>query len=229
MPIPDKTLERLSIYRRLLALARLGDDDMVFSHELADMASGNAAQVRRDLMELGVAGHRKLGYRVGHLNTEIGRVLDPPNGTGVVVLGVGNLGRALLQHIGGEHERLHVVGVFDTDPSKIGHIIHGYRCDSINDLEAAVQARGADVAIITTPAEAAQAVCDRLIAAGIRGILNFAPTPLQVPDNVFVEQVDIETALEKIACVARGAPARNGMLLHEGVVYRAQRMQGGAN
>jgi len=202
---PEKTVERLCLYRRLLKTALTEGETNIFSHELAELVSGSAAQVRRDLMEVGVTGHSKRGYEVDHLLTEIDKVLDAPHGTRIVLIGVGDLGRAMLRFMKGYHERIKVVGAFDNDEAKIERVVHGFRCKSVTDLEAVIASSGVDVAIISTPADAAQAICDRLVAAGVRGIVNFAPVPLHVPGNVKLERVDIATALEKVACLVRQA------------------------
>lgn len=207
MRLPEKTVERLSVYRRLLRLGRYSDDACVYSHELAAMVSGTAAQVRRDLMAAGVGGHSKRGYRVGDLMRELGAVLDARDGTGVVLVGVGDLGRAILRFVKGCGARLRIVAALDSDPAKVGQLVHGYRCESVSDLEVLVGVGGVDVAIITTPAAAAQEVCDRLVRAGVRGVVNFSPTPIRVPDGVWVERVDLITVLEKVACLVRQAAA----------------------
>ena len=203
MALSGKTVERLSVYRRLLSMQGFSDEDSVYSHQLAEMVSGTAAQVRRDLMEVGVAGHSKRGYRVAHLVKEIGNLLDDPEGSRIVLIGVGDLGRAVLRFMKGHHARLRVVGAFDNDPTKIGCVVHGYRCQSTDELADVILAERVGVAIIATPAAGAQAVCDRLVAAGVSGIVNFAPSPLHAPAGVWVERVDIATALEKVACLSR--------------------------
>ncbi len=205
MTLSGKTVERLSIYRRLMAMQGLSGEDHVYSHELAAMIGGTAAQVRRDLMEVGVTGHSKRGYRVDQMVNRISEFLDQPEGTDMILVGVGDLGRAALGFIKGQRTALRIVGAFDNDPAKVGRMVHGYRCQSVDELENVVNRHGIQVAIITTPAAGAQDVCDRLVAAGIRGILNFAPTPLQTPDGILVERIDIATALEKVACMAREA------------------------
>ena len=205
MTLSGKTVERLSIYRRLMSMQGISGEDHVFSHQLADMISGTAAQVRRDLMEVGVTGHSKRGYHVAQMVSRISEFLDAPQGTNMALVGVGDLGRAVLGFIKAQRTALRIVGAFDNDPGKIGRVVHGYRCQSVDEMEAVIQAQDVQVAIITTPAAGAQAVCDRLVAAGIRGISNFAPTPLQTPEGISVERIDIATALEKVACLAREA------------------------
>ena len=203
MPLSGKTVERLSIYRRLMSMQEIPGEEYVYSHQLAEMISGTAAQVRRDLMEVGVSGHSKRGYQVDHMVAKISAFLDAPEGTDMVLVGVGDLGRAVLGFIKGQSTALRIAGAFDNDPQKIGRLVHGYRCQPVEEMEAVIQSLGVRVAIITTPASGAQEVCDRLVAAGIRGISNFAPTPLQTPAGISVERIDIATILEKVACLAR--------------------------
>ncbi len=201
--ISEKTVERLSVYRRLLEVQENSGREYVYSHELAELVSGTAAQVRRDLMELGVTGHSKRGYLVSELVRAISRIIDTPDGTRVVLVGVGDLGRAVLGFLKGFYGRMQVVAAFDNDPLKIGRVMHGYRCQSVTELAGVVMAQHVQTAIVTTPAHAAQHVSDHLVAAGIRGILNLAPTPVHVPPDVYVERVDLATALEKVTCLAR--------------------------
>ena len=204
MKLPEKTIERLSVYRRLLNMRGYSADSFVYSHELAEMVFGTAAQVRRDLMVLGVTGNSKLGYRIGPLVEAISQFLDDPRGTRIVLVGVGDLGRAILGFMKGRSNALTLVGAFDSDAAKIGRLIHGYRCQSMDEVAGVVMSEGVQLAIVATPAAAAQGVCDRLVAAGVRGIVNFAPAPVLVPAGVWIERVDIATALEKVACLARG-------------------------
>jgi len=212
--LSGKTVERLSVYRRILRVPGAVAGDFVYSHELAEMASGTAAQVRRDLMALGVAGHPKRGYCVTHLVDAIGELLDDPEGTRVILVGVGDLGRAVLRFVKGYRPELKIVAAFDKDPAKIGRMIHGYRCRDIDDLESFLQTAAVRVAIVAVPAAEAQGVSERLVAAGLRGIVNFAPAPILVPDHVRVERVDIATALEKVACLVRlSAAAEAGSAL----------------
>jgi len=178
----------------------------VYSHELAEMVSGTAAQVRRDLMALGVAGHPKRGYRVEQLVDAIGELLDDPEGTRVILVGLGDLGRAVLRFVKGYRPGLKIVAALDKDPAKIGRMIHGYCCMGIDDLQSFMPTHPpVRVAIVAVPAAEAQGVSERLVAVGVRGIVNFAPAPILVPDHVRVEHVDIATALEKVACLVRHA------------------------
>ena len=201
--ISEKTIERLSQYRRLMTDAARDGDMHIYSHQLAEKVGGTAAQVRRDLMEAGVTGHSKRGYEIAALVERIGRTLDNPAGERVVLIGLGNLGRAILPFFAAYHPNLRIVASFDTDPMKTGRVIHGCRCHPLDELETVIRNEGARVAIVTVPAAEAQGVAERLAAAGVLGIMNFAPVSLKVPQGVFVESIDIATALEKVAYLAR--------------------------
>lgn len=204
MPTSDKAIGRLSIYRRLLnELAEKGKEN-IFSHELANLAGTTAAQVRRDLMIIGTSGLPRQGYKVKELLKSIENFLDDPAGQKVVLVGLGNLGRAILTYFAGRRPKLSIVAAFDIDPSKINKTVHGgCSCYHINQLKEIVKKEGATIGIITVPADAAQEVADMLIDAGIKGILNFAPISLRVRPDVYVEQVDITVSLEKVAYFAR--------------------------
>ena len=200
---PEKTIERLSIYRRLLHMALEDGTRSIYSHELADRIGGTAAQVRRDLMGVGFSGNSKSGYEVEGLIEAIGHALDHPGGEPVVLMGLGNLGRALLRFFEGQHPTLKIVAAFDTDPRKAGRVIHGCRCYGLEELDAFVARERVRVAILALPAAAAQPMAERLAAVGISGLLNFVPVPLRLPSRVFVEDINMMSALEKVSYMAR--------------------------
>lgn len=200
---PEKTIERLSIYRRLLSEALSDGKQGIYSHELADRVGGTAAQVRRDLMQVGFSGNSKTGYDVEALVAAIGEALDNPDGEPVLLMGVGNLGRALLHFFTAHHPKLKIVAAFDNDPHKTDRVIHGCRCYGLDDLEAVVDREHVRVAVLAIPATAAQPIAERLVANGIKGLLNFVPTALRLPPGVVVENMDMTSALEKVAYLAR--------------------------
>ena len=203
MNTPEKTIERLSIYRRLLNGALADGKRNMYSHELAERVGGTAAQVRRDLMGIGCSGNSKTGSDVESLGAAIGEALDNPDGEPVVLMGVGNLGRALLHFFTAHHPKLGIVAAFDNDPRKLGRVIHGCWCYGLDDLEEIVDREHVRVAILALPVTAAQPVAERLAAAGVTGLLNFAPTRLRLPANVAVDSMDMTCALEKVAYLAR--------------------------
>lgn len=202
--ISEKTIGRLSLYRRVLSALAAEGRRQVPSHELATLARGTPAQVRRDLMEaVRCPGRRSQGYDVAELNKAIGDVLDSPRAEGVALIGVGNLGRAILAYLAGRRPKLKITAAFDNDLEKVNRIIKGTRCRPLDELPQTVLERDIHIAIIAVPAGAAQEVADLLVRAGIRGLLNFAPVRIQAPAGVFIEDIDITMALEKAAFFAR--------------------------
>ena len=201
--IPDKTVERLSLYRWLLEGRVERGTVNLFSHQLASMACVTPAQVRRDLMAIGYTGSPNKGYRVKDLALSIGRVIDGKEPARVALVGMGNLGRAIVSFLRGRRSALHVVATFDSDSKKAGRMISGTKCYSQSRIEEVVSDMDITVAILTVPSEAAQTVADRVVEAGVRGILNYAPVPLRVPEWVYLENRDVTAALEKVAYFAR--------------------------
>jgi redox-sensing transcriptional repressor len=205
--IPGPTVVRLSVYRRLLRELSREGRGQVFSHELAERANNSSAQVRRDLMSIGLSGRPRRGYEAVRLADRIGEVLGHGRGEHrVALIGVGNLGRAILAHFAGQSE-LAVVAAFDVDEGKVDRVIAGCRCHHLRELGERTRAAGIDLAVLTVPASAAQEVADQVVAAGITGILNFAPVPLRLPAGVFSDRLDIGAALEKVAYFASGREA----------------------
>lgn len=201
--IAVKTVARLSLYRRLLMQLAAQGAQHVYSHELAALAGSTATQVRRDLMAVGCTGSPSRGYHVGELMEGIGKVLDAPEGQRVGLVGVGNLGRAILAYFGGRRPKLSIVAAFDVDPYKINRVIHGCRCHPMADLARVVDEESIEIAILTVRRDVAQKAADQLVRAGVKGILNFAPVPLRAPAHVYVEDIDMAMSLEKVAFFAR--------------------------
>lgn len=206
--VSQKTIGRLSLYRRLLTNPADEAQRYIFSHQLAAMAGSTAVQVRRDLMGIGYTGSTTKGYDRAELAQAIGRFLDDPEGTQVALVGIGNLGRAILAYFGGRRPKLAIVGAFDIDPAKAARVIHGCRCYLLDELARISQELNITVGIIAVPAAAAQSVADALVRAGITGILNFVPLRLHVPPNVYVEDIDMAMALEKAAYFSQQHRAR---------------------
>lgn len=200
--IPGPTVARLSMYRRLLReLAREGRTQ-AFSHELAALANNSPAQVRRDLMAIGLAGRPRFGYEAARLADRIGEVLARGRcERRAVLIGVGNLGRAILAHFAGQTE-MAIVAAFDVDESKVDRVTAGCRCYHLRELPERVRQEAIDLAVLTVPAAVAQSVAELVVATGIRGILNFAPVPLRMPAEVFSDRLDIGAAMEKVAYFA---------------------------
>ena len=201
--IPGRTVERLIVYRRVLGGQADAGLESVFSHELAALAHVSAVQVRRDLMEAGFSGSPSRGYDVKELLERVDRILDAPEGIKAALVGVGNMGRALLSYFSGRNQKISVVAAFDSDQSKVGRVIAGCRCYPVTSITDKARQLGITLGIIAVPGPQAQLTADALLEAGVTGILNFAPVPLKARAGVFVEQVDIMRAIEKVAHFAK--------------------------
>ena len=190
--IPPVTVERLPLY--LQCLDELPPSaDWISSERLASMAGVNSAQVRKDLSYLGSYGVRGVGYDVDHLRGQIEREVGQCT---VAIVGAGNLGAALANYPGFYERGFKVAGVFDVDDDKIGTKVNGVDVEPLTLLEQAVRERGVAIGIIATPAQAAQEVANRLSAAGVHSILNFAPVVLHVPNGVQVRRVNLSNELQ---------------------------------
>ena len=201
--VSQKTIARLSLYRRLLQEVAAKGTKNIYSHQMATIAGTTAAQVRRDWMVIGYAGSPAHGYEVLDLIDAIGKFLDSAVEQKVALVGIGNLGRAVLVYFTGRRPKLNITAAFDVDQHKTSRVIHGCRCYPKEQLKEVVTANNIKIAIIAVPAAEAQYVADSLIAAGVCGLLNFAPAPLRVPPGVFVEDIDLTMSLEKVAYFAR--------------------------
>jgi redox-sensing transcriptional repressor len=194
--IPDATVARLPLYRRSLLELVAHRVGTVSSERLAELAGMNAAKVRKDLSYLGSYGTRGVGYDVQFLLFEIERKLGLTNESPVVIVGLGNLGQALANYGGFSERGFPIVALVDADPAKVGQLIGSGTVESMDDLARVVADRHVAVGIIATPAAAAQQVADRLVEAGVRSILNFAPAVISVPDDVPLRKVDLATELQ---------------------------------
>ncbi|MBM3696459.1 MAG: redox-sensing transcriptional repressor Rex [Actinobacteria bacterium] len=197
-PVPKVAVPRLTVYLQCLEDLPHGVT-RVSSEELAARAGVNSAKVRKDLSYLGSYGVRGVGYDAAHLRFQIRRELGLTREWPLVIVGVGNLGRALANYGGFAQRNFRVAGVFDDDPNKVGTRVGEHRVEPLAALAAAVVERGARIGVITTPAEAAQRVADLLAGAGVASILNFAPTVVRVPAHVQVRRVDFSTELQVLA------------------------------
>jgi redox-sensing transcriptional repressor len=197
--IPEATIARLPLYLR--ALYALADRDVasVSSEELARAAGVNSAKLRKDLSHLGSYGTRGVGYDVDYLIYQVSRELGLTQDWPVIIIGAGNLGRALANYGGFASRGFRVAALLDCDPAVVGGVIAGHQVRSAEDIESVVAEVKAMIGAITVPAPAAQGICDRLVAAGVTSILNFAPVVLSVPDGVDVRKVDLSIELQILA------------------------------
>ena len=171
----------------------------ISSEQLASGAGVNSAKVRKDLSYLGSYGTRGVGYEAEHLRRQIRQVLGLERDWSVVIVGLGNLGRALANFAGFAQHGFQVVGLFDDDPEVIGTVVAGTSVEPVDELGAVVGERGADIGVITVPARAAQGVATALAESGIQSILNFAPAVVKVPDGVEVRRVDLSNELQVLS------------------------------
>ena len=197
--LPDKTVERLSQYRRTLLITNATGKHHVFSHELAAMLHITSVQVRRDIMLIGYSGTLRQGYDVKELIDIIGKIIDSKDGQKVAVIGIGNLGRAIIGYFSGKRTKLTVVAGFDINPEKVDKVYAGVQCYPYDRLTEIIKKENITIAVLTVPASDAASVAELLVMAGIKGILNFTPKPINVPSNVHLEEYDIITSLEKLA------------------------------
>ncbi len=200
--IPVQTIGRLSLYRRLLLDLSAGGMKQIYSHQLASAAVATPAQVRRDLMMIGFTGSPRKGYAVDELILAVNAVLAKSVETSVALVGVGNLGRAILAYYTNRQPWVRFVAAFDRDPDKANRIIHGCRVFPIDQVEDVLGREGIKAAVIAVPAAEAQRVADRLVLAGVRSFLNFAPVRLHLPTGIFVDDMDMSTALDRVAYYA---------------------------
>jgi len=197
--IPEMTIRRLSIYARCLLQLEEDGVKSVSSQELAERFNLNSAQVRKDLAYFGEFGVRGIGYYVAGLKAELQRILGLDREWAVVLVGFGNLGSALFHYKGFTRQGFKVVAIVDENPAKVGREVERVPVISSRDMAREVKARGIQIAILAVPVEAAQAVTDELVAAGIRAVLNFAPTRLRVPREVRLKNVDLSIELETLS------------------------------
>ncbi len=195
----DYTVRRLSMYYRILDELERESDDVVSSASLARMTGTNSAQVRKDLSYFGNFGKRGRGYSVSDLRERLRAILGLDRQWNVLLVGAGHLGSALFSYKDFAKRGFHIVGILDNDPEKLGRSWDGIAVNAISEAEEVVARTGAEVAVIVTPAHAAQEVIERLTRAGVRGFLNFAPIKPETTEPVRVRNVNITIELEGLA------------------------------
>ena len=208
--IPETTVARLPTYLQVLVEATDRGVATLSSEELAAAAGMNSSKVRKDLSYLGTYGTRGVGYEVAALAREIANALGLAEDRPVVLIGVGNLGRALASYDGFERRGFRLVALLDADPAVVGTRVGGRTVQPIAHLEDLLQQQAVGMAMLAIPAAHAQAMADRLVAAGVRSILSFAPTYLTVPEHVTVRRVDLATELQILSFYERVAAQFTG-------------------
>ena len=198
-PVPNPAVRRLSLYLRQLEAFKRKDRRTVSSKQLGESLGLTDAQVRKDFAYFGQFGHPGIGYRVDDLIAQVKRILGTDKTWNVLLVGAGNLGRALLAYRGFDQKGFRLVAVFDADTTKVGKKHGGFAIQPLSEMAATVQKQNIKLAMIAVPADNAQEVADQLVAAGVRGLLNFAPVSLTVPQDVALNAVDLAVQLEQLS------------------------------
>lgn len=197
--IPKATIHRLAIYIQVLERMKNNGVAVTSSGSLAEACGINPSQVRKDISYFGEFGVRGVGYNVINLIAALKTSLGVDKEWLAALIGVGNLGRALLHYGEFKSRGFHIINAFDCDPFKIGEQVYGLEVQSTHDLKSIVEARNIEMGVITTPPERAQCAADYLISAGIKGIMNFSASNIQVPDTIFVENVNFFNYIYSLA------------------------------
>ena len=202
-PAPKAVIGRVSLYLRQLESLKGQGHTTVSSSQLGSALSIGDAQVRKDLAFFGQFGYPGIGYRIDELTDALRRILGIDRIWPTAMIGLGNLGRALIKYRGFRSRGFHIVALFDNDPKKIGGTHAGLSVYSLDDLSRVTRELGIELAILSVPAEAAQKVADQIVSCGISGIMNFAPLTLNVPTTVGVMAVDLSIQLEHLAYIVQ--------------------------
>ncbi|NLU84117.1 redox-sensing transcriptional repressor Rex [Rhodococcus sp. HNM0569] len=212
--IPQATVARLAAYLRVLETLADGEASIVSSEELASACGVGSAKLRKDLSFLGPNGVRGVGYDVHRLRKRIERALGLERGHRVVIVGIGNLGRALARYGGFGRRGFSVVGLFDSDPALVGETVAGFEVRDAASLPVSCAELGATIGVVATPDDAAQRVADSLVDSGMRCIMSFAQVALVVPPHVELREVDLAAEMQVLSFnsarntqQADGAPA----------------------
>ena len=197
--VPKAVVSRLSLYLRELQHLQRDGHETTSSTQLGSRLGVTDAQIRKDLAYFGQFGYPGIGYRCDELVSQIRKILGTDHDWAVAIVGLGNLGTALLGHRGFARQGFRVVAAFDTDESKIGTEIHSVPIYDVARLREIVQGESIRLAILAVPAEVAQEAADRLVEVGIQGIMNFTPVTITLPDNVSKVAVDLAIELEQLS------------------------------
>lgn len=192
-------VRRLSLYLRQLETLQIRSRKTTSSKQLAETLGLTDAQVRKDLASAGQFGHPGIGYRVEELIRSLKQILGIDHTWNVVLVGAGNLGRALISYRGFLKKGFRIVGVFDADPGKVGGMIGEHPVQPMNAMLEIIRDHNVRMAILAVPAESAQAVVDQLVGGGVQGLLSFAPVALSVPPDVALEAVDVAAQMEQLS------------------------------
>lgn len=194
----QKTVARLSLYRRFLKILVSEEKYSVFSHELGKLSGVTAAQVRRDLMSVGYTGNPSHGYKVIDLLNCIDEFFKSTESANIILVGIGNIGRALLSYFTQGKSSINIIAAFDTDKTKINRVINGCHAYHINEMSNFINEYKVKTAVLAVPAIYAQSTAELLCELGIKGIMNFTPVRVKLNEDIYVEDMDITMHLEKV-------------------------------
>ncbi len=198
LEIPEVVINRLPLYARALAELAARGEQVVSSQTLGEMLEVTPAQIRKDLSYFGRFGKQGRGYNVQLLLAKLREILGLDRQWRVIVVGVGRLGQAIVEYGGFEPQGFHIVAAFDADPALVGKQVGRVHIRSVDELDEFLQREPVDIGIVAVPARAAQEVVDRLVAAGVRAILNYAPTTAHVPPDVAIRHIDPVLAMQSM-------------------------------
>jgi redox-sensing transcriptional repressor len=198
LEIPEVVINRLPLYARALAELAARGEQVVSSQTLGEMLEVTPAQIRKDLSYFGRFGKQGRGYNVQLLLAKLREILGLDRQWRVIVVGVGRLGQAIVEYGGFEPQGFHIVAAFDADPALVGKEVGRVRIRSVDELDEFLRREPVDIGIVAVPARVAQEVVDRLVAAGVRAILNYAPTTAHVPPDVSIRHIDPVLAMQSM-------------------------------
>jgi redox-sensing transcriptional repressor len=205
-PVSLQTVERLSVYRKVLEELDRDGVEYVHSHTLAQLVGVTAAQLRRDLASFGTFGNISRGYNVYEMGRTLARILGTDTVQTLALFGVGDLGRALLSYRGFEERGFHIGLTFDVDSSKVGRVFAGRRCYSPDDLEKLLPEHEVRTAVLACRSQGLQLLVDRIARAGVTAFLNFVPKRVATPPGTYIEDIDLSAKLEKLSYLGRQQP-----------------------
>ena len=188
--VPDIVVGRLPLYLRALSQMAANGKEITSSQELGERLGISSAQIRKDLSQFGEFGKQGTGYNIAYLTDQLRRILKVDRVWDVVLVGAGDLGRAIAHYAGFVDRGYRVVAVFDNDPGKVGTVVGAFTIEDIVRLPQQIRARSVAVAMLAVPQAAAQAISDTLVESGIKAILCYAPTSIQVPKGIYVQYID---------------------------------------
>ena len=204
--IPNPAVRRLSLYLRQLESFKRKERRTISSKQLGESLGLTDAQVRKDLAYFGQFGHPGIGYRVEDLITQVKHILGTDKTWNVLLVGAGNLGRALLAYNGFNAKGFRLAAVFDNDPKKVGQQLGPFTVQPLTELQSTIEKQSIRLAILAVPADSAQDLADHLVTAGIKGLLNFAPISLTVPPTIALNAVDLAVQLEQLSFQVNFSP-----------------------